>query len=388
LTLERKTRLEKRKSKTTNIVGLRSREGRWHYRFKANGQEYSGSTGLADTKQNVNAALEVRALERQRILGGGSLPPEIFPFSKASDQFLDWCDGEYQEHPSSAGRIRTSFASLRRFFRNEPVVNVREGAIEDYKTYRRAQRIAEITLRHDLHNLSLFFQYAKKQRWCDDNPVREVEIPSDEDAVRMYVLTEEEEAAYFEAARAVSLDLYDVGRIMLLQGCRPEEVFSLEQSSIDLDSGTFLVTKGKSKAARRRLKMMDEVREILFARLKTPGRWVFPSNRKVGRPITKLNNAHNRACELAGLDIVQYDLRHTCATRWAQSGTDLPTIAALLGHGNLRSVQKYIHVQESHMHAAIVRYQRYLESRKADAGDGPSPFRPPTKEDDERFRRF
>jgi hypothetical protein len=30
-------------------------------------------------------------------------------------------------------------------------------------------------------------------------------------------------------------DLYDMGRLMLLQGCRPEELLSLEQASVNLE---------------------------------------------------------------------------------------------------------------------------------------------------------
>ena len=41
--------------------------------------------------------------------------------------------------------------------------------------------------------LSKFFGYAVKQRWAVDNPVRNVTIPSDADAIRIHVLTPEEE---------------------------------------------------------------------------------------------------------------------------------------------------------------------------------------------------
>jgi site-specific recombinase XerD len=34
-------------------------------------------------------------------------------------------------------------------------------------------------LRHDLHALSLLFQYGAKHNWCKTNPIREVENPSD-----------------------------------------------------------------------------------------------------------------------------------------------------------------------------------------------------------------
>ena len=40
---------------------------------------------------------------------------------------------------------------------------------------------------------------------------------------------------------------------------------------------------------------------------------------------------------------VLYDFRHTFATRLAQAGIDLATLAAILGHSSIRLVQRYVH---------------------------------------------
>ena len=53
-------------------------------------------------------------------------------------------------------------------------------------------------------------------------------------------------------------------------------------------------------------------------------------------------NAHKRILANTGLAFVLYDLRHTCATRWADRGMPIQTIAKLLGHANLRSVMRYV----------------------------------------------
>jgi len=58
---------------------------------------------------------------------------------------------------------------------------------------------------HDLHALSLFFQFAKKSKWARDNPTDEVTKPSDKDAIRIHVLSAEEESAYFECAGATRI---------------------------------------------------------------------------------------------------------------------------------------------------------------------------------------
>jgi hypothetical protein len=58
-------------------------------------------------------------------------------------------------------------------------------------------------------------------------------IPSDEDAVRMHVLTTSEEQQYFKRA-GKHRDLHDLGRLMLNQGPRPDELVSLLKTDVDL----------------------------------------------------------------------------------------------------------------------------------------------------------
>lgn len=50
--------------------------------------------------------------------------------------------------------------------------------------------------------------------------------------------------------------------------------------------------------------------------------------------------------EAARLGFVVYDFRHTFATRAAESGMPVATLAAILGRADLRSVMKYVHVRQ------------------------------------------
>lgn len=380
---------------------LRERNGKWHYRFQFNGAVYSGDTGLAAIERLQNAAMRIEAEAFKLVQAGKAdhLKLQVKPFNDAAEQFLTWARGEYRNHPASAERLAVSFASLTLFFGKLPVCALQQpGRIEDYKAWRRTEHklpdgtvlrpVKEITLRHDLHALSKFFGYAMKHNWCKSNPVREVEIPSDADAVRMYVISPPEEMVYFNAClnrqkkirikghfrkgrtyikphdRSIEndyRDLHDLGRLMILQGCRPEEFLELEQMHVDLEKGTLTITHGKSRAARRTLRLQAESREILARRLGVPGRWVFPSSKLPGQHITKLNNSHNQVLEDAGLPhFVLYDFRHTFATRAADKGMPLPTLAAILGHAstNIRSVMKYIHVSQPSMDAEMRRYEQ------------------------------
>jgi integrase len=266
-------------------------------------------------------------------------------------------------------------------FGKQTVSTIDEGTIESYKTWRvNEHKVRDVTLRHDLHALSTFFQYAMQQNWTRDNPISRVKIPSDAEAVRIHVLTADEEKKYFTFVENSDWrkkadrrrDLFDLGRLMLNQGMRPEEALTLRSSDVDLESGQLQIRWGKSAAARRTLDLTPESREILARRMAAAApaapaaeSWIFPASRKSGEHVGPLNNVHNAVCEKAELAFVLYDLRHTFATRMAQAGVDLATLAAILGHSSIRIVQRYVHPTADHKKAAMTKYAETMRRSQA-----------------------
>ncbi len=89
------------------------------------------------------------------------------------------------------------------------------------------------------------------------------------------MLTVDEENQYFEAARRYP-NLFDLGRLIMQQGCRPEELLEARKHAVDLTRSVLRIVHGKTKAARRTLKLTDESRAILKRRLATAGPFCVP----------------------------------------------------------------------------------------------------------------
>ena len=180
--------------------------------------------------------------------------------------------------------------------------------------------------------------------------------------MRIHVISPMEEKLYFARA-GKHPNLHDLGRLMILQGMRPEEVTSLPKCDVNVERGRLQIRWGKSAAARRTLDLTSESTRILAARMPGDSSWIFPSDRNPGRHIARLNNAHDNLCKeakKAGIEfnLVLYDFRHTFATRMAEAGIDLATLAAILGHSSIRIVQRYVQSDcraQEERHAAIRR---------------------------------
>jgi integrase len=352
-------------------MSIRARGAKWHYRFQLKGKEYTGSTGLPVTQRNKIKAQKIE-LTLMRELQNGELRLAIQPASMKSaiEEFERLAEPRYRAHPSSFKRIHTSLMSAIYFFGAKLVSEVDAGAIEEFSLWRIVEgRVKDTTLRHDLYALSRFFATAIRRHWASNNPIREIEIPSDADAVRIHPLTMFEEQEYFSRARKRP-DLYDVGRLIINQGMRPDEVTHLAKVDIDLSRRLIHVRNGKSSAARRLVPMTSESNGILERRMRADSNWIFPSPKDSSRPIGKINSTHNRVLAAARkegvhLAFVPYDLRHTFATRAAQCGMDLPTLAALMGHNSIRCLRFYVHPMQDHKCQAMARFERsQLEMRE------------------------
>jgi integrase len=381
--------------------GIRNRSGNWHWRFRAGGTEYSDTTGLRATARNLPRALSILEEARQKVKRGqaADLRLQAKPFTEAVAQFLAWARGE-KEKQTTVDRLADSFASQMEFWKKTPLHTLSAGDVEAYKTWRRENQIKEVTLANDFNALSQLFRFGRKSHWCLMNPCDEVDPPSRQGARRMFILSPADEQTYFAAAREASQDLFDLGRLMIQQGCRPSEFTELEWPSVNLITGEFSIMQGKTPAAIRKLLLTPESRSILARRYqardeaiaaktellarwwrrnfnKVQGeilvrlrrqiedlkRWVFPAGKGTGH-LKTYQRAHQRAREAADLAFVVYDLRHTFATRMAngderngwQPYAALPVLKDIMGHEKIEVTMIYVKRSPEAMRMAMERY--------------------------------
>ncbi len=372
-----------RSKEVGEIMSLREVAGRWHFRFQVHGHEYTGNTGYKATERNESKALLEEAKARDLVLQGRSdeLRIKIIPFGEGAKTFLAWYDSQ-TDRPNTRRRVRSSMGVLENFFTAKlPVNALTAGHVESFKAWRRTARketdgseiapVVDGTLRNDLRVLGQFLAFARRYNWLRHDPLENVDIPSGAESQRIYVVSPEEERRYFAACLAAGeVDLHDLGRLMILQGPRPDcEVLCARKEHIDLEQRTWYIprsrTEGsKTEGGRRTLKLLPESVAIIARRIREhpESPWLFPSPVSPGKHTTALRKHHDAILQAlgygAGAGWVIYDWRHTFATRMVRAGCPLPHLAAILGHSkrNLKSIMVYVHLCDQDLHDAMERY--------------------------------
>jgi integrase len=178
---------------------------------------------------------------------------------------------------------------------------------------------------------------------------------------REHVVMHDEEAKYLAAAQE---PLGSVASVLVDTGLRPEECFRMRWEGITWSNGrygTFLVTHGKTTAARRLLPMTSRVRTILENRWESAKRplegWVWPAPTHSGHlEASSIKKQHSKAVVASKVrPFVLYSLRHTFLTRLGESGCDAWTLARIAGHSSITISARYVHPSHDAVFAAVDR---------------------------------
>jgi integrase/recombinase XerD len=189
--------------------------------------------------------------------------------------------------------------------------------------------------------LRFFYHHILHHQWM----IEHIPYPRHEDKLPV-VLSPAEVVAVFEATR--NLKHRTILMTIYAAGLRVSEVTHLRVSDIDSQRQVICVRQGKGRKDRQ-VMLSPKLLELLRTYWKTyrPTVWLFPGN-SPKRPITRetvfaICRQAGEAARLSKL-ISPHTLRHCFATHLLEDATDLRRIQVLLGHRNLKTTAKYLHV--------------------------------------------
>lgn len=170
------------------------------------------------------------------------------------------------------------------------------------------------------------------------------------------VPTEAEVGALLAAAPT---EMYRVmWMVAYASGLRISEACALQVTDIDSGRGVIVVRNGKGAKDRLTLlpaRLLERLRAY-WRQARPPLPYLFPG-RVAGQPIQprSVQRALVEAAKRAGIrrPLRFHSLRHAYATHSLEGGTDLCTLQATLGHADLKTTRRYLHIRAAHLRRTV-----------------------------------
>jgi site-specific recombinase XerD len=144
-------------------------------------------------------------------------------------------------------------------------------------------------------------------------------------------------------------------------GLRVSELVALKREHVDFNRRTLLIYGAKGR--RDRLTLLAERAAAFlkeYCELYGITGWIFPGQKGGHIQIRTAQSVFDKAAAkaLVNKQVSIHSLRHTFATHLLENGTDIKYIQTLLGHRNLRTTERYIHIARS----SVLRIQSPLDA--------------------------
>ena len=251
--------------------------------------------------------------------------------------------------PSTVKTYRNELTAFLRTIGARPASEMTEDQIKKYLLYCYEKLgLSENTLHSRINALKFYYeQVLRRDRffWTIPRPKRHLQLPK--------LLNENELARLFNALankkhKAMLFTAYSAG-------LRVSEIVNLRLS--DIDSGRMQIMVRRAKGKKDRYVnlspvLLDILREYVKTYKPRPKEFLFESEQTfTAYPVRTVQQIFSNAKKKAGIrkEVGVHSLRHSFATQLLDKGTDIRYIKDILGHFNIKTTERYLHVSKARL---------------------------------------
>ncbi len=224
--------------------------------------------------------------------------------------------------------------------------------IAEFIKKRRRDGVKDGTINHELRLLRHAYNLAMKY-WelIDKSPFDKIKLPKD-DVKRVRYLSGNEEKRLFQALPDWMIPIVTIARET---GLRLSNIAELQWSQVNLFNKSITIETTKNgepiglpitNNVYNALKQLSKVRRL-------DSDYIFG---KDGKPFRRwwISESFRKACRQAKVENFRFhDLRHDFCSRLVQKGVDLYAVAALAGHKDIKTTQRYAHLNVERLRSAV-----------------------------------
>jgi len=225
------------------------------------------------------------------------------------------------------------------------------------------KRNSEVSRNRKLATIKSFFKYLTNEGKVKTNPASQVKMPKIQTKEPSY-LTEQEYKRLLRTVKKTATRYFktrDIAIITVLlgMGLRLSELTELNVGSVNFDDGVIKVAR---KGNHERILPANDSVMITIKRYLKDRRNISSSsplflskrNRRIDNTsIWYLVKKYLKQAQIEKDKLSPHTLRHTFATTLLRQGENILTIKELLSHRNLRTTERYLHINNEDLKSAV-----------------------------------
>ncbi|MDD4874652.1 MAG: tyrosine-type recombinase/integrase [Dehalococcoidales bacterium] len=284
------------------------------------------------------------------------------------EQFLGYVGTERGFSPKTVDAYRHDLGKFSEFADKELGKDWQVGDVDQYTIKAYMQFLADrgnaaVSRGRKLATLKSFFRYLTSEGRVKVAPTATIKMPKTQQKEPSY-LTEQEYKRLLRTVQKNATKYFkarDTAIITMLlgMGLRLSELTELDVGNVNFEDGTIKVTRKGNQE--RILPANDEVMITLNRYLKsrenaTAQQPLFLSkrNQRIGNgSVWHLVKKYLKQAQIEKDKLSPHTLRHTFATTLLRQGENLLTIKELLSHRNLRTTERYLHINGDDLKNAV-----------------------------------
>lgn len=270
------------------------------------------------------------------------------PSLKLADAIMEFVTYSRINHTKLTYENNKSLCNLLlNYFNNIDMDKVNHVTLEQFIESRK-DTVKNATINRALACLKKIYNLMRARGQIENTPFQNFHLLK-EDQTKIQYLSEQEINDLI-SCRLLDLKKYRHYKMMILlalnTGMRLREVLRLTWRDVNLDDQVIIVTRTKNHKVRT-----IPINNTLAQYLKPKAQDEFV----VGRKLNSIRYGFQNVLKASGIHepYTFHTLRHTFASRMVLAGVDVVTVQELLGHADLKTTQRYTHINQAHKIEAV-----------------------------------
>ncbi|PVX38207.1 site-specific integrase [Janthinobacterium sp. 78] len=219
------------------------------------------------------------------------------------------------------------------------------------------------TINRELAALSHLLNKAVEWGWIEKRGPRITRLP--EGKGRLVYLTVEQVKRLIGCAKeSDSRHLYPYIVVALDTSMRTMEILSIRKENINIAQRLIHIPNAKAGPRDQPITAyLANFLDMHMAATSPLQPWLFPSASSRSGHAVDIRTPFIKAVIAAELDpreVLRHTLRHTTISHLVQAGVDLSTIKRISGHKTMAMVERYVHLNDEHVNAAMDKLEKRL----------------------------